>query len=77
MCSRARLHASLRRDELPARDATTGEIRVPLALYDLDEHRGDVPLVMSRAEAEALFAHLRVSLLAVPEQSTARPEVVR
>ncbi|MDV6290347.1 hypothetical protein R2F25_30530 [Streptomyces sp. UP1A-1] len=66
MCSLPRLHASLRRDESPARDAATGEIRVPIALYDLDEHRGDVPLVMSRAEAEALFAHLRVAL--VPAQ---------
>ncbi len=72
MCSRARLHASLRRDESPTRDAMTGEIRVPVALYDLDEHRGDVPLVMSRAEAEALYAHLRVAL--VPAQSARATE---
>ncbi|MEU9065804.1 hypothetical protein AB0D60_02770 [Streptomyces sp. NPDC048306] len=63
MCSRAHLHASLRRDEPPTRDATTGEIRVPLALYDLDEHRGDLPLVMSRSEAEALFTRLRLALM--------------
>ncbi|MFC8873247.1 MULTISPECIES: hypothetical protein [Streptomyces] len=50
----------------------TGEIRVPVALYDLDEHRGDVPLVMSRAEAEALYAHLRVAL--VPAQSARATE---
>ncbi|MEW1867060.1 hypothetical protein AB0420_02480 [Streptomyces caelestis] len=54
----------------------TGEIRVPLALYDLDDHRGDVPLVMSRAEAEALFARLRAELVAAPQQRR-RPEPVR
>ena len=76
MCSSTRrLHASLRRDEPPTRDATTGEIRVPLALYDLDEHRGDVPLVMSRAEAEALYARLRLELVTAPEPR--RPEPVR
>lgn len=75
MCSRARLHASLRRDEPLTRDATTGEIRVPCALYDLDEHRGDVALVMSRAEAEALFARLRAELVTAPQQRT--PEPVR
>lgn len=71
MCSRARLHASLRRDEPPTRDAMTGEIRVPVALYDLDEHRGDAQLVMSRSEAEALFAHLRAALVpAQPARAT-------
>lgn len=72
-----RLHASLRRDEPPVRDAVTGEIRVPLSLYDLDEHCGDTTLVMSRAEGEALFAHLRAALVPVPAPTGARPEPVR
>lgn len=72
-----RLHASLRRDEPPVRDFSTGEIRIPLALYALDTRHCDADLVMSRREAEGLFAHLRVALVPVPEQPTTRPEVVR
>ncbi|MET9162085.1 hypothetical protein ABZX56_30555 [Streptomyces parvulus] len=76
MCSSlARLHASLRRDEQPTRDITTGEIRVPVALYDLDEHQGDTELVMSRAEAEALYATLRAKL--VPAQPARTAEAVQ
>ncbi|MET9729218.1 hypothetical protein ABZZ79_00705 [Streptomyces sp. NPDC006458] len=52
-------------------------MRVPLTLYDLDEPQDYPDLVMSRSEAEALFAHLRFALVPVPEQPTARPEVVR
>ena len=76
--SRTRLHASLRRDEMPVRDAATGEIRVPLALFDLDEHQGDTDLVMSRKEGEALFAQLRAALVPVPAPTGVRPpEAVR
>ena len=75
MCTRARMHASLRRGEEPTRDAMTGEIRVPLALYDLDEHRGDTELVLARGEAEALFDRLRDELVS-PAQ-VRRPEPVR
>ena len=72
------LHASLRRGSQPACDARTGEVRVPLTLYALDEAQGYPDLVLSRSEAEALFAHLRVALVPIPEQpAAARPEVVR
>lgn len=73
----SRLHASLRRGSTPACDGRTGEVRVPLTLYALDEPQDYPDLVMSRSEAEALFAHLRVAIVPVPEHSTARPEVVR
>ncbi|GHA05688.1 hypothetical protein ACFOOM_14275 [Streptomyces echinoruber] len=75
--SRTRLHTSLRPGETPVCDRSTGEIRVPIALYDLDTHQGDTSLVMSRREAEALFASLRAALVPVPEQRTMRPEAVR
>jgi hypothetical protein len=52
------LHASPRPGGSPTSDLGTGEIRVPLALYDLDAHRGDVPLVLSRSEAALLHASL-------------------
>jgi hypothetical protein len=74
----SRLHASLRRGSTPACDSRTGEVRVPLTLYDLDEPQDYPDLVLARAEAEALFAQLRAALVPVPEQQlTARPEVVR
>ncbi|MGW2742390.1 hypothetical protein [Streptomyces sp. NPDC001450] len=73
----SRLHASLRRGEVPVCDSRTGEVRVPITLYDLDEPREYPELVLARAEAEALFAQLRAALVSVPAQSTARPEVVR
>ncbi|MFD8914093.1 hypothetical protein [Streptomyces sp. NPDC059575] len=47
-------HASLDRGNAPTFNADTGEVRVPLSLYRLDEHDGDVPLVLSRAEAVRL-----------------------
>ncbi|MFF9284879.1 hypothetical protein [Streptomyces griseosporeus] len=57
-----RLHASARRDEPPTAHGLTGEVRVPIALYDLDEHRGDTDLVLSRAEAARLFGQLAEAL---------------
>lgn len=67
--SHAQLHASTRRGEPPAVDHVTGEVRVPLALYALDEHQGDAELVLSRADAQQL-------LDALPQTVRARLEVV-
>lgn len=50
------LHASLRRDAVPRTDPETGEVRVRLALYRVDELQGDVELVMSRDEWATLMA---------------------
>ncbi|MFE6903764.1 hypothetical protein ACFVFJ_44265 [Streptomyces sp. NPDC057717] len=49
------LHASTRRDEPPTCDPVTGEVRVPLALYAVDVHQGDIELVLSRAEAQPVI----------------------
>lgn len=68
----SRLHASARRDEPPTIDATTGEVRVPLALYEVDERRGDVDLVMSRAEGQTLFTQLAEALGFVYQMPTPR-----
>lgn len=73
----SRLHASLRRGYAPACDSTTGEVRVPLTLYALDVPEDFPDLVLSRAEATALFAHLRAALVPVPDHPTPRPEAVR
>ncbi|MFI9260374.1 hypothetical protein ACIGT4_22155 [Streptomyces sioyaensis] len=54
----ARLHASTRRGEPPSVDGVTGEIRIPLALYAVDEYRGSVDLVLSRADGASLLASL-------------------
>ncbi|MFB6426418.1 hypothetical protein ACFCXC_23540 [Streptomyces microflavus] len=58
-------HASPQRAVLPLGDPTTGEVRVPVALYDLDELQAEVPLVLSRTEAEQLRDSLD-TLLAGP-----------
>ncbi|MFI2184829.1 hypothetical protein [Streptomyces sioyaensis] len=68
----ARLHASTRRGEPPSVDGVTGEIRVPLALYAVDEQRGSVDLVLSHAEAASLFASL-VEALGSPTHAS-RPQ---
>lgn len=54
----SRLHASTRRDEPLSSDDVTGEIRIPLALDAVDEYRGSVDLVLSRAEGASLLASL-------------------
>ncbi|MER6839520.1 hypothetical protein [Streptomyces platensis] len=74
----ARLHASTRRGEPPSADGVTGEIRVPLALYAVDEHRGSVDLVLSRADAASLLASL-VEALGAPTHASwpQRPEDAR
>lgn len=58
-------HASPQRAALPIGDPSTGEVRVPVALYDLDELQAEVPLVLSRSEAETLRDEL-TDLLAGP-----------
>ncbi|MFJ6657793.1 hypothetical protein ACIQNG_15680 [Streptomyces sp. NPDC091377] len=56
------LHASLVREESLTADRVTGEVRVPVALYEIDEHRGFVSLVCSRTEARTLFTQLAEAL---------------
>ncbi|KMS77716.1 hypothetical protein ACH49_19720 [Streptomyces leeuwenhoekii] len=58
----ARLHASIRRGEPLAAVPSTGEVRVPLALYAVDELRGTLDLVLARSEAQRLFTQLAESL---------------
>jgi len=55
-------HASPRRGAPTSSTHTTGEVRIPLSLYQLDQHQGDTSLVLSRAEAEALVAELTAHL---------------
>ncbi|MFJ9318233.1 hypothetical protein [Streptomyces globisporus] len=55
-------HASPQRAALPTGDPTTGEVRVPVALYDLDVLQAEIPLVLARSEAEALRDRLDVLL---------------
>ncbi|MBK3561072.1 hypothetical protein JHN55_32010 [Streptomyces sp. MBT56] len=55
-------HASPQRNALPTGDPTTGEVRVPVALYDLDALQAEIPLVLARSEAEALRDHLDMLL---------------
>ncbi|MFH9403240.1 hypothetical protein ACH4JS_26345 [Streptomyces sp. NPDC017638] len=52
----------MRRDEPLKIQRETGEVRVPITLYDLDEARGDIDLVLSRAEAQRLFTGLADAL---------------
>lgn len=51
-------HASLRTDAQPTCDTDTGEVRVPVELWEIDRSQGHGDLVLSRAEAEALYATL-------------------
>ncbi|MDX2643454.1 hypothetical protein PV341_07675 [Streptomyces sp. PA03-1a] len=70
-------HASPRRAADPVSDPGTGEIRVPLSLFSVDEHQGDVDLVLSRVEGEGLLSTLRAALAASAEAVFRGPEVVR
>jgi hypothetical protein len=71
-------HASPRRDAAPYSDGATGEVRIPLSLFCVDEHIRDVDLVLARVEGETLLAQLRPALAASAESTlTRRPEVVR
>ncbi|MBO0917551.1 hypothetical protein [Streptomyces laculatispora] len=67
-------HASPQQAAAPIGDSMTGEVRVPVALYDLDELQAEVPLVLSRIEAEALRDRL-IALLAGPALSMIRAGV--
>lgn len=58
MINTSQWHASPTRDVPASREPDTGEIRVPLSLFDLDEPQGDVQLVLSSLEAEQLYATL-------------------
>ncbi|MDH2392070.1 hypothetical protein QCN29_25465 [Streptomyces sp. HNM0663] len=51
-------HASPRPGAPPMGDADTGEIRVPLDLWCVDRPQGQADLVLSRVEAEHVYAHL-------------------
>ncbi|SCK37149.1 hypothetical protein H181DRAFT_03138 [Streptomyces sp. WMMB 714] len=53
-----RWHASPQDGAAVTRDKVTGEIRIPLSLFSIDTHQGDVPLVLSRVEGELLHAAL-------------------
>jgi hypothetical protein len=55
-------HASTRPHTAPTGDPTTGEIRVPLDLYCVDRPQGPADLVLSRTEAEHLYAALSYQL---------------
>lgn len=55
-------HASPQRAATPLGDPVTGEVRVPVALYNLDELQAEIPLVLSRTEAEALRDRLTTVL---------------
>ncbi len=60
MASVTQWHASPRRGASMITDSGTGEVRVPLSLFHLDQHQGDVDLVLSRAEAAELQELLSV-----------------
>ncbi|MEU2674597.1 hypothetical protein ABZ622_38310 [Streptomyces sp. NPDC007164] len=61
-------HASPQRAASPSSDPATGEVRVPVSLYNIDELQAEVPLVRSRVEAEALRSKL-ADLLARPAEA--------
>ncbi|MGV9754203.1 hypothetical protein ACWDUC_00015 [Streptomyces tricolor] len=71
-------HASPRRDTAPYSDGATGEVRIPLSLFCVDERIRDLDLVLSRAEGELLLSQLRPALTASAETAVIRrPEVVQ
>lgn len=55
-------HASPRRGAEPSHDPASGETRIPLRLYVIDEPQGDADLVLSRTETEQLHATLATFL---------------
>lgn len=59
-----RWHGSLARDAEPSVDSGTGEVRIPLALYDVDVHQGDAELVLTRREARLLLDGLATAMRA-------------
>lgn len=72
------LHASPRRGAELCSDSATGEIRVPLSLFCVDEPVGNVDLVLARPEGETLLEELRWRLGQSAEVPVRRrPEVAR
>ncbi|MGI3198457.1 hypothetical protein ACRJ4B_15870 [Streptomyces sp. GTA36] len=67
-----RLHASIRAWKGLTTDRTTGEVRVPLDLYAVDEPQGGVELVLSRADGQRLFTQLAEALGYVCEMPAQR-----
>jgi hypothetical protein len=68
--------AGLAAGESARRDAATGEIRIPLAVYAVEGRLGDLEFVLSRPEAESLHTWLARALAArdLPNQlGPARP----
>ncbi|TKA11757.1 hypothetical protein [Actinacidiphila oryziradicis] len=63
-------HASPRRAVPASRQDDTGEIRIPLALFDLDQLKGHLELVLSRVEAEQMYAGLSRLLVGDRQAST-------
>lgn len=55
-------HASLRRAVPASREHGTGEIRILLALFNVDEHQADIELILSRVESEQMHAALSLLL---------------
>ncbi|MYU11571.1 hypothetical protein GTZ78_12865 [Streptomyces sp. SID8361] len=47
-------------------DSGTGEVRVLLSLFHLDQYQGDVDLVLSRTEAEELQGFLSLLIAGRP-----------
>lgn len=62
MASVDQWHASPCRTAHATGDSDTGEIRVPLSLFHVDQHQGNVELVLSRGQAEQLHAALSCML---------------
>lgn len=78
MSASAHTHASPRRDAAPYSDSATGEVRVPLSLYRVDEQLDDVDLVLSRQEGERLVERIQSALArSVETVVLRRPEVVQ
>ncbi|MEU3297573.1 hypothetical protein ABZ722_35275 [Streptomyces longwoodensis] len=72
-----RWHASPRRGAAPYSDRQTGEVRVPLTLFAVDEPVSDIELVMTRAEGEAHLEQVRAALAAATETAVhGRPREV-
>lgn len=63
--------ASLTRNAEPCTDSETGEVRVPIELFDVDVHQGPSELVLTRREACVLRDHL------VGQASAPQPEATR
>ncbi|MGA5129793.1 hypothetical protein ACPCTO_08305 [Streptomyces olivoreticuli] len=57
-----RWHASPARQASATADSGTGEVRVPLALFQFDQLKGTAELVLTRLEAVELYTALACML---------------